>query len=60
MMSKPTINTSDLVGAVAIVTGGSRGIGRAVVHALASAGMEVVFTYRENATAAEEVASAEV
>jgi 3-oxoacyl-[acyl-carrier protein] reductase len=62
MMSSPSITTSDtasgLAGAVAIVTGGSRGIGRAVVHTLASAGMEVDFTYRENAAAAEEVVSA--
>ncbi len=40
---------------VAIVTGGSGGIGRAIVQILAAAGMEVVFTYRANATAAEEI-----
>jgi len=54
-MSSPTLTDSGLAGAVAIVTGGSRGIGRAVVHTLAAAGMEVVFTYRENAAAAAEV-----
>jgi len=40
---------------VAIVTGGSRGIGRAIVQTLAAAGMDVTFTYRVNATAANEV-----
>jgi 3-oxoacyl-[acyl-carrier protein] reductase len=43
---------------VAIVTGGSRGIGRAIVELLAAAGMEVVFTYRDNASAANEVTAA--
>jgi len=56
-MNSPTLTDSGLAGAVAIVTGGSRGIGRAVVHMLAAAGMEVVFTYRENAAAAAEVPS---
>jgi 3-oxoacyl-[acyl-carrier protein] reductase len=54
-MSGPAITDSGLSGGVAIVTGGSRGIGRAIVEVLATAGMEVVFTYRENATAAAEV-----
>ncbi len=57
-MNSPTLTDSGLAGAVAIVTGGSRGIGRAVVHTLAAAGMEVVFTCRENATTAVKVFSA--
>ena len=37
------------------MTGGSRGIGRAIVEVLASSGMQVTFTYRENAATASEV-----
>ena len=40
---------------VALVTGGSRGIGRAIALALARAGIAVVFTYRERSDAAETV-----
>jgi len=40
---------------VAIVTGGSRGIGRGIVVALAGAGYDVVVNFASNATAAEEV-----
>jgi len=47
-----------LRGGVAIVTGGSRGIGRAIVELLAAAGMDVVLTYRENSAAAAEVVAA--
>lgn len=38
----------------ALVTGGSRGIGRAIVLALAGSGWQVVFNYQSNAAAAEE------
>ncbi|NTU80919.1 MAG: 3-oxoacyl-ACP reductase FabG [Chloroflexales bacterium] len=44
----------DFSGQVAVVTGGSRGIGRAVVHGLARRGARVLFCYRERADAAEE------
>ena len=54
-MNSPSLTDAGLAGAVAIVTGGSRGIGRAIVQVLAAAGMQVVFTYRENAAAAAEV-----
>jgi len=42
-------------GKIALVTGGSRGIGRAVVENLAAKGAHVVFTYLKNETAAAEV-----
>lgn len=42
----------------ALVTGGSRGIGRAVCLALASRGMHVAVNYAGNAAAAEEVVQA--
>jgi 3-oxoacyl-[acyl-carrier protein] reductase len=57
-MNDPKINDAGLSGGVAIVTGGSRGIGRAIVEILAASGMEVVFTYRDNAAAAGEVIAA--
>jgi 3-oxoacyl-[acyl-carrier protein] reductase len=41
----------------AIVTGGSRGIGRGIVLELAKQGANVAFTYRSNAEAAEAVAA---
>ncbi|MBN8510697.1 MAG: 3-oxoacyl-ACP reductase FabG [Burkholderiales bacterium] len=49
---------SGLAGKVALVTGGSRGIGRAVVERLAGDGMDVVFFYRGNGAAAQETVAA--
>jgi 3-oxoacyl-[acyl-carrier protein] reductase len=42
---------------VAVVTGGSRGIGKAIVEQLAAAGLDVRFTFVSNADAANALAS---
>jgi len=44
----------DLAGKIAVVTGGSRGIGRATSVALAEAGARVLINYRSNEEAASE------
>lgn len=43
---------------VALITGGSRGIGEAIVHAFAEAGYSVAFTYASNQRAADAVTAA--
>jgi 3-oxoacyl-[acyl-carrier protein] reductase len=48
-----------LVGKTALVTGGSRGIGRAIVELLAAEGAAVTFFYRGNSEAAGAVVSAQ-
>ena len=48
--------SGDLHGRSALVTGGSRGIGRSIVRALALAGADVAFTYRSSTAQAEELA----
>jgi 3-oxoacyl-[acyl-carrier protein] reductase len=48
----------DLSGKSAVVTGGSRGIGRAIVLRLATQGADVAFSYRGNEAAAKETAAA--
>lgn len=54
-MNQPS---AELEGKTAIVTGGSRGIGRAIVERLAHAGMDVTFTYVSNEEAAQSVIEA--
>lgn len=47
----------NLQGCVAIVTGGAKGIGKAIVKRLAQDGAKVVFTYNSSAASADELAA---
>ncbi|HVM48127.1 MAG TPA: 3-oxoacyl-[acyl-carrier-protein] reductase [Candidatus Acidoferrum sp.] len=48
----------DLAGKVCLITGGSRGIGRAIVRTMAEAGADVAFTYQHSTEQAEALAAA--
>jgi len=52
--------TRELEGKISVVTGGSRGIGRAIAVALGRAGAKVIVNYTSNETAAAEAVAAVV
>ncbi len=51
----PTENPEDSAAKIAIVTGGSRGLGRDTVLNLAKRGVDSIFTYHSNRAEAEKV-----
>lgn len=55
--SERKIEMTQLAGKTALVTGGSRGIGRAIVQTLAQAGARVAFVYQSNSQAAAQLVS---
>ena len=57
-MTAGFLHDSGLAGMIVIVTGGSRGIGRAIVELFAAHGGDVTFLYLDNTAAAAEVVEA--
>src|SRR5438093_12208701 len=55
-MSKQQPDDAMLAGKMVLVTGASRGIGRAIALACAAAGADVAVTYRTSRSAADDVA----
>lgn len=55
MTTKPTVLNIDLTGKSALVTGGSRGVGRATALMLAQAGANVGISYQQRRVDAEDV-----
>jgi 3-oxoacyl-[acyl-carrier protein] reductase len=51
------VDIMSVTGRIALVTGGSRGIGRAIVESLARNGAKVAFVYNSNSAAADELVS---